>query len=93
MNIFKISDKGLCVIGVLVAVLWGMIVANHLILRSAQTEAMRTKRRIKSLQMQDHSKYFSRPPRRHANLTGELSLTRPTSSKVDTEHQILEVRL
>ena len=59
MNIFKISDKGLCVVGVLVAVLWGIIVAHHLILRSAQTEAMRTMRRIKSLQMQDHSRYSS----------------------------------
>jgi hypothetical protein len=85
MNAFKISDKGLCVIGVLVAILWGMIVANHLILRSAQTEAMRTMRRIKSLQMQGHSKYSSRPPRPHA--------TRPTSSGAQTEHQILELRL
>jgi hypothetical protein len=93
MNIFKISDRGLCVIGVLVAVLWGMIVANHLILRSAQTEAMRTMRRIKSLQMQDHSRYSSRPPRPHAKLTGELPLTRPTSSEADTEHQVLELRL
>jgi hypothetical protein len=76
-----------------VAVLWGMIVANHLILRSAQTEAMRTMRRIKSLQMQDHSKYSFRPPRPYANLTGELPLTHPTSSKVDTEYQILELRL
>ena len=76
MNIFKISDKGLCVIAVLVAVLWGMIVANHLILRSAQTEAIRTMRRIKSLQMQDHSKNSSRPPRPDAHLTGEIPLTR-----------------
>jgi hypothetical protein len=88
MSVLKISDKGLCVIGVLVAVLWGMVVANHLILRSARTEAMRTMRRIKSLQMQDHSRYSSRPPRPHANITGELPLTSPTSSGVDTEHQM-----
>jgi hypothetical protein len=92
MNAFKISDKGLCVIGVLVAVLWGMIVANHLILRSAQTEAMRTMRRIKSLKLQDHSKYSSRPPRPQANPTGELQLTRPTSIRAGTTHQILELR-
>jgi hypothetical protein len=83
MNAFKISDKGLCVIGVLVAVLWGMIVANHLILRSAQTEAMRTMRRIKSLKLQDHSKYSSRPPRPQAS---------PTSIRAGTTHQILELR-
>ena len=93
MNIFKISDRGLCVIGVLVAVLWGMIVANHLILRSAQTEVIQTLRRIKSLQMRDHLKYSSRPPWHHANLTGELPLTRPTSSDIKTEDQIRELRL
>jgi hypothetical protein len=78
MKIARISDKGLCVIGVLVAVLWGMIVANHLILRSAQTEEMQTMRGIKSLQMQGHSKSSSRPARPHANLTYESPLTRPT---------------
>jgi hypothetical protein len=72
MKIIKISDKGLCVIGVLVAVLWGMIVANHLILRSAQTEAIGTMRRIKSLQMQEPLEHSSRPPRSHADVAGEL---------------------
>ena len=66
-----------------------MIVANHLILRSAQSEAMRTMRRINFLQMQEHSKYSSRPSRPHANLTGELPLTRPTSSEAQTKHQVL----
>ena len=92
MNAFKISDKGLGVIGVLVAALWGMIVANHVILRSAQTEAMRTMPRIKSLQVQDHSKYYSRPPHPKINLTGELPLTRPPSIKAGAAHQILELR-
>jgi hypothetical protein len=63
MKTARISDKGLCVIGILVVILWGMIVANHLILRSAQREATRTMRRIRSLQMQEHSNSSTRSPR------------------------------
>jgi hypothetical protein len=93
MNVFKILDKGLCVIGVLVAVVWGMIVAPHSSHGSDGSHANPAENQIStSLQMQDHAKYSSRPPRPHANLTGELQLTRPTSSKVDAEHQILELR-
>jgi hypothetical protein len=52
MTIAKISNAGLLVTAILVAVLWGIVVANSLTLRAAHLEGIRAMREIKSLQIQ-----------------------------------------
>jgi hypothetical protein len=58
MTIAKISNTGLLVTGILVAVLWGIILTDRLILRTAHMEVIRTMKEIENLQQQ---KAHSRP--------------------------------
>lgn len=62
MTIAKISNTGLCVTGILVFVLWGIVVTNWLTLYGAQLEATRVMREIKSLQIQKKPKSPSGKP-------------------------------
>ena len=61
MTIAKISNAGLCVTGILVLVLWGIVATNWLTLHGAHLEAIRVMREIKSLQIQ---KELKSPPRK-----------------------------
>ena len=68
MTIVKISNAGLLVTAILVAVLWGIVVANSLTLRSAHLQAIRAIREIKSLQIQKQKLPSRRETRNNASL-------------------------
>ena len=48
MTVTTISKPGLWLIGVLVAVLWGFVITNRLLMRHAHLEAIQTIQAIKS---------------------------------------------
>jgi hypothetical protein len=56
MTITTISKPGLWLIGLLVAILWGFVIADHLIVRRAQGDAAYPIGTIRSLQRMRHSK-------------------------------------
>lgn len=68
MTIVKISNAGLLVTAILVAVLWGIVVANLLTLRAAHLQAIRAIREIKSLQIQKQKLPSRRETRNNARL-------------------------
>ena len=52
MPIAKITGQGLCAIGLSVALLWGCLLGERLMLRRAATERVRVLREIKQLRRQ-----------------------------------------
>ena len=63
MKIATISKEGLWVMGILVAVLWGYIAADRLVLRRANLEVIRTMQELKYLQIQNRRYLPSGVPR------------------------------
>jgi Na+/glutamate symporter len=57
VKIAQITNAGLWTIGLLVAVLWGFIVADRLIRRRANLEVAQTMQELKSLQIRNHRTY------------------------------------
>ena len=61
MVIAKITGQGLKSIAMLVALLWGCVAGEHLIVRKANMEAYRAMRDIRALQMQKRAEPVSVP--------------------------------
>ncbi len=61
MTIARISGPGLAAIAVAVALLWGCLVAERLIVRRANYEAGRTLRDMRTLRLRQHTEPASVP--------------------------------
>jgi hypothetical protein len=61
MAIAKITREGLVAIGVLVAILWGCILAERILTRNTTMETYRVMRQIRYLKFKRHIEPASRP--------------------------------
>jgi hypothetical protein len=61
MAIAKITREGLVAIAVLVAILWGCILAERILTRNATMETYRVMRKIRYLKFKRHIEPASRP--------------------------------
>jgi hypothetical protein len=61
MAIAKITREGLVSIGILVAILWGCILGEHILTRNTSLETYRVMRQIRYLKFKRHIEPASRP--------------------------------
>lgn len=74
MKIAQISNAGLWAMGVLVAVLWGVIVLDRLIRHRANLEVAQTMHALKSLQIRNHRNLPLRAPQPTAGESHSVTL-------------------
>lgn len=72
MPIAAITNQGLRVIAFLVAVLWGFIAANHLIVREANLEAARAVSELRRLRMEQGIQRSKQSPAPRPTTRGRL---------------------
>jgi hypothetical protein len=71
MQLLNISNRGLCILAILVGALWGFILTNRFIVHRAEAESFGVPRKLKHLK--------SPRSRRPAKAQGDRSLTRECS--------------
>ena len=76
IEIARVSNEGLCVTALLVAVLWGLVLANHRILHRAEADASQAFLQLRSLRPENEAgprKSHERPAYRRVTATPRAS--------------------
>ena len=78
IEIARISKEGFCLTAILVAVLWSLVVANHLIVHRAEAESSRALRKLKYLRLENGVRHGESPEKPPSGV-GRSSALRPLS--------------